>query len=131
MKKCGKVVPVYGAYKFLFFSVDSVVEKVRLNVSVTYLLGVMKFVSDALPGSRLPSSSAFLEEEDSRHRLPSDCTSGYQSTVSTDEMRAVSLSVIFRKPEVVLFAQPDRTDTGVLVLKVKSASSPKWLIRGL
>lgn len=99
---------------------DAVVEKIRLNVSIAYLLGVLKFVSDALPGSRLPSSSAFLEGEESRRRLPSDCTSGYQSTISTDEPRAVSLSVVFRKPEVVLFAQPDEPDTGVLVLKVSS-----------
>ncbi|GFR31245.1 vacuolar protein sorting-associated protein 13 [Trichonephila clavata] len=99
-------------------AVDAVVEKIRLNVSVSYLLGVMKYVSDALPGSRLPSSSAFLEDDEGRERLPSDCTSGYLSTISSEDPRALSLSVIFRKPEIVLFAQPDATDTGVLVLKM-------------
>ncbi|KAF8773523.1 Vacuolar protein sorting-associated protein 13C like protein [Argiope bruennichi] len=99
-------------------AVDAVVEKIRLNVSVSYILGVLKYVSDALPGSRLPSSSAFLEDDEGRGRLPSDCTSGYLSTVSTEDTRALSLSVIFRKPEIVLFAQPDAQDTGVLVLKM-------------
>ncbi|CAL1270146.1 unnamed protein product [Larinioides sclopetarius] len=99
-------------------AVDAVVEKIRLNVSVSYILGVLKYVSDALPGSRLPSSSAFLEDDEGRGRLPSDCTSGYLSTISTEDTRALSLSVIFRKPEIVLFAQPDATDTGVLVLKM-------------
>ncbi|GFX62678.1 vacuolar protein sorting-associated protein 13C [Trichonephila clavipes] len=99
-------------------TVDAVVEKIRLNVSVSYLLGVMKYVSDALPGSRLPSSSAFLEDDEGRERLPSDCTSGYLSTISSEDPRALSLSVIFRKPEIVLFAQPDASDTGVLVLKM-------------
>ncbi|GIY87403.1 vacuolar protein sorting-associated protein 13C [Caerostris extrusa] len=99
-------------------AVDAVVEKIRLNVSVSYLLGVLKYVSDALPGSRLPSSSAFLEDDEGRGRLPSDCTSGYLSTVSSEDPRALSLSVVFRKPEIVLFAQPDATDTGVLVLKM-------------
>ncbi|KAG8198773.1 hypothetical protein JTE90_007083 [Oedothorax gibbosus] len=102
-------------------AVDAVVEKIRLNVSVSYLLGVAKFISDALPGSRLPSSSAFLDPDDDvgRRRLPSDCTSGYLSTVSSVyDQKALSMSVVFRKPEVVLFAQPDSPETGVLVLKM-------------
>ncbi|XP_071038592.1 intermembrane lipid transfer protein VPS13A [Parasteatoda tepidariorum] len=101
-------------------AVDGVMEKIRLNVSVSYVLSLMKFVSDALPGSSLPSSSAFLDDDDDigRQRLPSDCTSGYLSTISNDDHRALSLSLVFRKPEIVLFAHPDTPETGVLVLKM-------------
>ncbi|XP_067142942.1 intermembrane lipid transfer protein VPS13A-like isoform X2 [Centruroides vittatus] len=111
-------------------AVDVHVEKTRLNVSVPYILAIFKYIYDALPdqyGKEIKSDE--LDPPNiavhqgkvlaiGHRRLPSDSTSGYHSTASSQEdTRSLSVSIILRKPEIVLFANPLDINSQVLVLK--------------
>lgn len=111
-------------------AVDAHVEKTRLNVSVPYILAIFKYIYDALPshyekeskGNEIDPPNIAIHQGKvlaiGHRRLPSDSTSGYHSTVSSqEEMRSISISLILRKPEIVLFADPLDINSQVLVLK--------------
>ncbi|UYV63294.1 hypothetical protein LAZ67_2003682 [Cordylochernes scorpioides] len=98
-------------------AVDVVVEKTRLNVSVPYILTLVRFVGDALP-SPSPPPTARAATASSHRRLPSDSTSGYHSTASEPDMRGLSISAVLKKPEVILFADPTDVASQVVVLKM-------------
>lgn len=118
----------------------------RFNISVPYVLAVLKFINDALPshngavlhsvdgipvptygdpGSRgilAPSGSYHHFEKKGHRRLPSDTTSGYHSTfgsASCDDssIKSVAISGSLKKPEIILFADPSEENSQVLILK--------------
>ncbi|XP_022244299.1 vacuolar protein sorting-associated protein 13C-like [Limulus polyphemus] len=116
--------------------VNILVEKTRLNLSISYILAVLKLVYDSLPSENV---SVVNENDSSGHfslggqqghslvvgrfshvRLPSDTTSGYYSVVSSteNESRGLSVSAKLKKPEIILFADPMDKNSQVLVLKM-------------
>uniref|UniRef100_T1J6X9 Large ribosomal subunit protein uL13 n=1 Tax=Strigamia maritima TaxID=126957 RepID=T1J6X9_STRMM len=115
---------------------DVLIEKTRLNISVPFILSLMRFVYEALPieksaeggivnpgfSGELISQNRELVAAAVRHRRQpssSDSTSGYQSTTSgpAEDSFALTISARLKKPEIVLFAEPTNKNSRVIVLK--------------
>ncbi|KAK4321628.1 hypothetical protein Pmani_007575 [Petrolisthes manimaculis] len=115
-------------------AVEVSVERTRLNISVSFVLSVYKYVFDAIPGMASTSGGILnpgfvgdlgptttVDGVKIVRRPPSsvDSTSGYLSTVTsnTDDQRTLSISINVKRPEVVLFADPEDKASRVLVAR--------------
>ncbi|KAG0722861.1 Vacuolar protein sorting-associated protein 13C [Chionoecetes opilio] len=108
------------------------IERTRLNMSVTFVLALYKYVNEAIPGSASTSGGilnpGFVGDLGTTvdgvriiRRPPSsaDSTSGYLSTVTsnTDDQKTLSLSFKVKRPEIVLFIDPEEQLSRILVLR--------------
>ncbi|KAG1650405.1 Vacuolar protein sorting-associated protein 13C [Nymphon striatum] len=120
-------------------AVDILIERTRLNVSISYILAISKFFYEALPdgsvastidgsianvdhtNEQLAGQGIKLNYIEGRKRHPSDITSGYHSTASAssplEDSTGLSISAKLKKPEIILFADPTDHNSKVLVLK--------------
>ncbi|XP_071548119.1 LOW QUALITY PROTEIN: intermembrane lipid transfer protein VPS13A-like [Panulirus ornatus] len=108
------------------------VERTRLNMSVVFALALYKYVNDAIPSTASTSGGILnpgfvgdlgptVDGVRIIRRPPSsvDSTSGYLSTVTSnmDDQKTLSVSLRIKKPEIVIFADPEETVSRVLVLR--------------
>ena len=101
-------------------SVDVNLEMVRVNLCVAYLMTVARFLTDAL---RLPEDVNGSKVKAKAAR-PSPRSPPGGSAQQNAARPALTVSGRFKKPEIVLFAEPDSAHSRVLVLKVISHISP-------
>ncbi|XP_068229043.1 intermembrane lipid transfer protein VPS13A-like [Palaemon carinicauda] len=113
-------------------AIEISVERTRLNVSVGFALALYKYINDAIPSTASTSGGilnpGFVGDLGTTvdgvriiRRPPSsvDSTSGYLSTVTsnTDDQKTLSISVKVKRPEVVLFADPEEHVSRVIVVR--------------
>ncbi|KAK7084546.1 hypothetical protein SK128_022287 [Halocaridina rubra] len=113
-------------------AIEISIEKTRLNVSVGVALAMYKYVNDAIPNTASTSGGiinpGFVGDLGTTvdgvkiiRRPPSsvDSTSGYLSTVTsnTDDQKTLSISVHVKRPEIVLFADPEEHVSRVIVIR--------------
>ena len=95
-------------------SVDVNLEMVRVNLCVAYLMTVARFLTDAL---RLPEDVNGSKVK-AKVARPSPRSPPGGSAQQNATRPALTVSGRFKKPEIVLFAEPDSAHSRVLVLKV-------------
>ncbi|KAK6636914.1 hypothetical protein RUM43_010578 [Polyplax serrata] len=112
--------------------IDILVEKTRLNLSVSFVAAFAKFAMDSIPirnneggfinhgyvGDFVQQIRASDGLKNLRPPLSNDSTSGYYSSgmsCATDEQNGLSISLQCRKPEVVLFSSGDRKTSAILI----------------
>ena len=99
---------------FWLASVDVNLEMVRVNLCVAYLMTVARFLTDAF---KLPEDANGSKVKAKMARMSSWSPPG-GSAQQNVARPAVTVSGRFKKPEIVLFAEPDSAHSRVLVLKV-------------
>ena len=99
---------------FWLASVDVNLEMVRVNLCVAYLITVARFLTDAF---KLPEDANGSKVKAKMARMSSWSPPG-GSAQQNVARPAVTVSGRFKKPEIVLFAEPDSAHSRVLVLKV-------------
>ncbi|XP_037798990.1 vacuolar protein sorting-associated protein 13A-like isoform X1 [Penaeus monodon] len=113
-------------------AIEASVERTRLNMSVGFAIAMYKYVNGAIPSTASTSGGilnpGFVGDLGTTvdgvriiRRPPSsvDSTSGYLSTVTSnmDDQKTLSISLKVKRPEIVLFADPDETISRVLVMR--------------
>ena len=109
-------------------AVEVTLEKTRFNISANFCLSLYKYISEALPSNKdtnglmnpgfIGDGGSFIDAaQNQRPPSSSDSTSGYLSTVTnkSEDNRVTTVSIQIKPPEVVLFAEPDKFDSQVLV----------------
>ena len=90
---------------------------VRLNLCVAYLKTISRFLTDALQGPQDATRSK-VKAQMARLSVRSRPPGG--STPQNGVRPALTVSGRFKKPEIVLFADPEAAHSRVLILKVSA-----------
>ena len=113
-------------------AIEICLEKTRFNVSVGFGLAFFKCINEAIPSSSNSAGilnpgfvgdgiGAAVDGVRIVKRPPSsaDSTSGYLSTVTSnnDEQKVISLSLRIKRPEILLFIEPEDPFSKVLVTR--------------
>lgn len=115
-------------------SFEITLERTRLNVSVNFCMSLYKYVNDSIPSPCTTNgllNPCYIEDPSSHvdgirisQRPPSssNSTSGYLSTVtsSNGNTTVATVSIHLKPPEFVVFAEPEKFDSQILVLSFET-----------
>lgn len=112
---------------FVFSLADLLVEKLRLNVHISYMLVLLKFFNGAMETVNQSSSTASPTEPNGRngraHIMPPSAPTASPGDPSNSASPALSSLTVYgslKQPEIVLFADPTEVDSRVVILHVCS-----------
>ncbi|BFZ09736.1 hypothetical protein BsWGS_12775 [Bradybaena similaris] len=102
---------------------DLLVEKLRLNVHISYMLVLLKFFNGAMETVNQSSSTASPTEPNGRngqaHIMPPAAPTASPGDPSNSASPALSSLTVYgslKQPEIVLFADPTEVDSRVVIL---------------
>ncbi|KAK7790642.1 hypothetical protein R5R35_006536 [Gryllus longicercus] len=118
--------------------IDILVEKTRLNLSVPFFIHLGRFLLDSFPGERSLDGGVinhgYVGDLGAQTRIPAetlkplqrppssaDSTSGYLSSGASciDDQAGLSISIQFRKPEVMIFSDLSESNGHALLLRTE------------
>lgn len=104
---------------FSLFTADLVVEKLRLNVHIPYLLVLLEFFKGALETVSQSTSTAPPSVPSGRPQVLAPPLVSEDGQDSGAKQSAIAVYGSLKRPEIVLFADPTKADSRVAVLYVR------------